>query len=410
MTPNRREILRLSLGAALAAGARPASADAVPDPSAKPEPMFRLDRASAAPVRIASLEMLRNGKTHLIRARSADGAVGLAVANSRAEYLYPVFTRRVAPYFVGKDARDLETLLDGVYAHASNYKLAGLALWCCVGWAEFAVLDLLGRVAGKPVCGLLGGKAGGRIPVYMSSLRRDTTPEQEVEWLGRRIAETGAKAAKIKIGGRMSRNADASPGRTDRLVPLARKTFGDDVALYADANGSYDAAKGVEVGRLLEAHKFGFYEEPCPFEDYEATKRVADALDIAVAGGEQDSSRWRFADMIRRRVVDIVQPDMNYNGGVIRALAVARLAAAAGMKVVPHSPQPGANLAYLLHFAAVAGNTGPHLEYNAGSAPAEPWATPRFEVRDGAVAVPDGPGWGVTFDPAFVAAAEPIRG
>jgi L-alanine-DL-glutamate epimerase-like enolase superfamily enzyme len=342
MKPDRRGFPRGALGAA--AGPLPAPAEAA-EPAPPDGPFFRLDRVSTTPVKIASVELLRHGKVHVVRSTSADGAVGLAVTNDRVEYLFPILQQLVMPYFAGKDARDLEALVDGVYVHRSNYKLAGLALWCCVGWVEFSLLDLLGQVSRKSVGDLLGGVRRQEVPVYLSSLRRDTTPEQEVAWLGRRLQETGAKAVKLKVGGRMSRNEDAAPGRTGRLAELARKTFGDAVTIYADANGSYDARKAVEVGKMLQDHGVAFFEEPCPFEELEETRRVCAALTVPVAGGEQDASLPRFAWMIANKVVRVVQPDVNYNGGFVRTARVARLAAAAGLPVTPHSPHTGPNAA-----------------------------------------------------------------
>jgi len=354
------------------------------------------------------VELLKSGSHHFVRTTSSDGAVGISECNDRIRYLYPILQQLVMPYFKGKDARDIESLVDGVYLHGSNYKLAGLAFWCCVGWVEFSIFDLLGKVAKKSVGELLGGVIRTDIPVYMSSMRRDTTPEQEVEWVGKRLEETGAKACKLKIGGRMSRNADASPGRTDHLIPLARKTFGDAIAIHVDANGSYDSAKAIEVGRMLEANNVYFFEEPCPFEELEETKRVADALTMPVAGGEQDASLPRFAWMIRNRVVDIVQPDLDYNGGFVRASRVARMAAAANMPITPHGPQGGLSTAYLVHFASATLNMGKFQEYNAADKP-DNWFEPNLEVKSGAIRVPTGPGLGVTIDPAVLAKAEPVK-
>jgi L-alanine-DL-glutamate epimerase-like enolase superfamily enzyme len=324
----------------------------------------------------------------------------MASTNGRP-YLWPILQELIAPYYLGRDARDLESLLEGVYVHRSNYKLAGVAFWNCVSHLEFSVLDMLGVIADRPVCELLGPVIRREIPVYLSSMRRDTTPEEEVEWLGRRLAETNARAVKLKIGGRMSRNADAFPGRTDRLIPLAREAFGDEVAIYVDANGSYDAEHAIVVGEMLQAYGVGFFEEPCPWEAYEETKRVADALAMTVAGGEQDSSLPRFDWMIRERAVDLVQPDLAYNGGFLRGLRVASMAERAGMQVTPHCPKADPNTAYMLHFAAVVPNLGPHQEYRALGPGGEWWAAPSFQVRDGAVPVPAGPGLGVEYDPAI---------
>ena len=109
------------------------------------------------PVIIESIELLRKGDEYFLRVRSKDGAEGISVDNGRADILHPILNRLVAPYFIGKDARDLEELLFGVYREGDNYKFQGLALWCPVAMVEFAILDLLGRIAGRSIGELLGG-------------------------------------------------------------------------------------------------------------------------------------------------------------------------------------------------------------------------------------------------------------
>jgi L-alanine-DL-glutamate epimerase-like enolase superfamily enzyme len=339
---------------------------------------------------------------YFVRSTSTDGAVGIANANDRFAFVWPIAKQLVIPYFIGKDARDVESLVDGVYLTKSNYKLAGLALWIGVGCIELSLFDLLGKLAGKPVGELLGGVIRREIPIYLSSGLRDTTPEQEIEWLSQRLAETQARAVKLKVGGRMSSNADASPGRSEKLIALARKGWGDGVTLYVDANGSYTAEKAIEAGHMLEAHGVSLFEEPCPFDEYEQTKQAADALRIMVSGGEQDTSLARFRWMIQQRGVDLVQPDLIYNGGFIRCLRVARLAAEAGMWITPHCPRADPNAAYMLHFASVVPNLGPFQEYRAQGPTLSPWwISPSFEAREGVVEAPAGPGLGVEYDPAL---------
>jgi L-alanine-DL-glutamate epimerase-like enolase superfamily enzyme len=369
--------------------------------------MVDLHGVFSTPVLIDAIDVLRWRGRDFVRVRSRDGADGIASTNGRP-YLWPILKTLIAPYFVGRDARDLAALVDGVYVYRSNYKLAGLALWNCVAHVEFAVLDMLGKIAGQPVCALLGDVLRREIPIYMSSMRRDTTPEEEVSSLEGRLAETGARAVKVKIGGRMSDNADAAPGRTERLVSLARARLGDDVTIYVDANGSYDAETAIEVGRMLEAHGVALYEEPCPWEAYRWTQRTAAALDVTVAGGEQDSSLRRFQWMIDEHVVDHVQPDVAYVGGLLRALRVAEIAGRAGMLVTPHCSKADPNSAYMLHFAAVAPNLGPFQEYNARPVTARWWNAPSFLVRDGVLPVPTEPGLGVQYDPALWREAEVV--
>lgn len=389
---NRRTFLAFSVAAQwLRAG--------VPDYE---QPVFALHKVSGAPVKIRSIEVLERGKTYFVRSTSQDGAVGIAIAKDPIEDFLPILFRRVIPFFQGKDARDLERLIDEVYVR--NYKLAGQAFWLPVAAVEHSLFDLLGRVAKKPVAELMGGIRRSEIPIYLSGSGRETKAEEEVDVYVRAVEATGAKAVKFKIGGRMSRNADAYPGRTETLMKLARKRLGDRILIYADANGSYDSAKAIEVGRMLEDLKCGFFEEPCPWEEIGETKRVADALDIPIAVGEQDASLWRFQWMMETGVLQIVQPDLNYNGGFIRAARVARMGRKHGIPIVPHNTQTGAAGAKILHFASAIPNAGEQMEYPWRKPPKrESWYTPNLEVKNGRIQLPAGPGLGIEYDPAYLA-------
>jgi len=346
------------------------------------------------PVIIESVELLRSGRDYVVHVRSKDGAEGISVTNSRAAYLYPILNRLVIPYFIGKDARHLESHLFEVYRYRSNYKLQGLALWCPLAWVEFALLDMLGRIAGKSLGELLGGVVRRKVAYYIASGRRDSTPEEEVDYLARLVEETGAKAVKFRVGGRMSRNADAMPGRTEKLIPLSRKHLGDEIAIHADSNSSYDPPKAIEVGKMLEDIDAVYFEEPCPFDHLEDTKRVTDALTIPVAGGEQEFSQRRFRWMIHNRGVDIVQPDLQYYGGLIRSVRVANMAQLAGMSTTVHI-SGGLGFVYMLHFASRTSDIGAYQEYKRGVERYSQWFDPPLESKDGMLSVPSGPGVGI---------------
>ncbi len=380
----------------------------------------RLDEVAAAPVlrvegidkpvKVASMELLRNRRNFLVRVRTADGAEGIAVPNAmHMVHTYPIFVNRVAPFFVGKDARQLEPLLWDLYRHDDNYKYQGLALWVCVAAADFALLDLLGKVAGKSVGDLLGGVKRRDIAVYRASGNRGNTPEQEVEYLKRIVAESGAKALKFRLGGRMSKNADSLPGRTETLIPMVRDAFGKEMTLYADANSSYDAKNAIRIGRLMEEHGYAFYEEPCEFDHLEETRAVADALTIPVAAGEQEFSEDRFRWTIANRGVDIVQPDLHYYGGFIRSMRVTRMAHAAGMLCTPH--MSGSGLGYLdaAILASCIPNPVPFTEYKGSADIPVTSETSSLKVEGGMVRVPSGPGFGVTIDPAYVRETVPVK-
>ncbi len=359
------------------------------------------------PVIIESIELLRKGREHFVRVRSKDGAEGISVDNGRADVLHPMLNKLVAPYFIGKDARDLEEHLFGVYRHRDNYKYQGLAFWNPVALVEFAILDMLGLIAGKSIGELLGSVVRNQIPFYIASGRRDTTPPQEIDYLKHLIEETGAKAVKYRLGGRMNRNIDAMPGRTETLIPLTRKELGDKIALHGDANSSYDAPHAIKIGRMLEDIGAVYFEEPCPFDDFDATKKVTDALKIPIALGEQEYSHARFQHTIRERVADIVQPDLFYYGGLIRSIRVARMAALRDMPCTAHI-SGGFGFVYMLHFASCVPNIGPWQEYKEGVKQYGDWFSPALRIIDGAITVPKGAGVGIVDPKEVLKGAEVI--
>lgn len=387
------------------AGTQPAAAARQDVAHAAAAPVLRRE-LWPEPVRIASIELLKAGNDFLVRVRAKDGAMGLAVGHPEVlETTWPILTRRVAPFFVGKDARDLEALVDGVYLANSNYKWQGLPFWVPVASVEIAVLDLLGQVARKPLGELFGPIVARDIPVYRASGNRGNPPEQEIAYLQKLVAEDGANAIKFRLGARM-RFDDASTKRDLALIPLTRKTFGDAMTIYADANGSYDIATSLRIGGLMHGERLAFLEEPVPFDYYDETKVIADRLPMPIAGGEQESSLRRFRWMIEQRCVDVVQPDLFYFGGFVRSIRVARMAAAAGMACTPHMSGGGLGYLYVAHFASCVPNAGPFQEFK-GTGESLPVRsdTSTLACVKGILRVPSGPGIGVTIDPAFVKTA-----
>lgn len=361
------------------------------------------------PVTVASIELLRNGRNFLVRVRSTDGVEAITVPNpARMRDFYRVFLGLV-PVFLKRDARQLEALLWDAYRHNSNYKLQGLALWTSVAAMEMALLELMAQTAQRPVADFFGGARRRDITVYYASGNRGNRPEAEVDYLRKLVADSGVRALKFRLGGRMSRNADSLPGRTEKLIPLVRKAFGESMTLYADANSSYDAREAIRIGRLMQDHRYGFYEEPCPFDWLWETKEVADALTIPVAGGEQEYSlrNWQWA--IEHRGLDIVQPDLHYGGGFIRATKVARMAAAAGISVVPHMSGGGLGYLDVVHFASFTPNIGPFMEFKGNADLPVECSSSSLRCEKGVVRCPTGPGFGVSVDAGFVKKAVTVR-
>ena len=409
--PTRREFIAASaasapLAACGAPGDEPTGLTAAGLDAAAARPVLDVSELDT-PLIIDSIRLLEKDRDQFVHVRSKDGAEGVSLTNGR-RYLSSILQELVIPFFLGKDARKLESeLLFELYRHRSNYKLQGLALWSAQAWVEFALLDMLGRACGKSIGDLLGGTLRDEIDFYVASGRRDSTPEEEVEYLQSLVDETGAKAVKFRLGGRMSRNLDASPGRSEALIPLARKGLGDAIDLHGDANSSYDPEHALPIGRLLEDVGAVYFEEPCPFDHLEDTKVVADSLSLPVSGGEQEYSERRFRWMIANRGVDIVQPDLHYYGGMIRSARVANMAELAHMPTTVHI-SGGFGFVYMLHFASRTKDIGRYQEYKRNIERYADWFDPALSIRDGKLAVPTGPGVGIRDIAAVIQGARQI--
>lgn len=371
------------------------------------QPVFKKEMFSS-PVIIETLELLRYGNSFLCRVRSKDGSEGISVGHSgQLRSLYPIFKNLLQPFFIGKDARDLDLMLEKVYIYSLNFRLSGIALGVPLATIEFAILDMMGRIAGKSIGQLIGDIHHPEVAVYQATEYREKPVEESMELIKRDVAEYNAKALKIKIGGLMfgttDMNAVGPAGRTKTIIPLVRKTFGDQMVLYADSNGFYSVEEAIRVGKLLEEYKFEFFEEPVPFDWYEETKQVADALKIPVAGGEQEYSLHGFRWLIANDGLQIVQPDTFYFGGMIRAMKVARMANAFGKKCTPHMTGGDLGFLYMMHFVSALPNALPYHEFKGFKTDVVfECKTSPLQSVNGLVKVPTGPGSGVDIDPEFI--------
>jgi L-alanine-DL-glutamate epimerase-like enolase superfamily enzyme len=356
-------------------------------------------------VKIKSIETFTYGHLSMVRVCTDDGAEGWGqISPFNADISATVMHRQVAPHALGSDATDPDGLADWILE--ATYKFPGSYVCRALTGLDTALWDLRGKLEDRSVCELLGGQPR-PFPVYGSSMRRDITPGDEAGRLVRLRDTYGYRAFKIRIGKVCGHDEDQWPGRTESLVPTVRRALGDDVSLLVDANSCYTPAKAIEVGQLLYEHGVCHFEEPCPYWEVEWTAEVTRAIGVPVAGGEQDFHLPTWRRIVGIPAVDIVQPDICYIGGLTRALRVARMADNAGLPCVPHSANLSMVTVFTLHMMGAIPNAGPHVEFSI-----EPtgWTeglfSPALEVIDGKVQIPDGPGWGVEINLAWLAAAD----
>ena len=360
-------------------------------------------------MKIHKLETFCNEFVGFVRVTADTGEQGWGqVSTYNSDITCEVFHRQVARHALGTDALDFANTLELI--NEREHKYPGSYLRRAMTGLDTALLDLRGKLEGKPVTALFGGTPG-KLRAYASSMKRDITPKEEAKRLCQLRDEKGFDAFKWRVGAECGRDRDEWPGRTEEIVPTVARALGDGMAKLVDANSCYSPKRAIEVGRLLEAEGIGHFEEPCPYWEFAQTKQVADALSIDVTGGEQDCEFTAWETMIGMRAVDIVQPDIMYLGGMLRTLRVCKMAEAAGLPVTPHAANLSLVTMCTMHLLRAIPNAGKYLEFSIEEEDYYPWQYGLFlgdpyRIEDGKATVSDQPGWGVEINPAWLESAQ----
>ena len=366
------------------------------------------------PVIIDTLELLTYNNVYMCRIRSKDGAEGVAVAHPTISMLIPIYLRTVRSFFIGQDARELDLLLERFFIVNSNYRLNGLAIGVPLSTIEFAILDMMGKIANKSAAQLIGEVHNPVVGVYMATEGRGLPLEEQFERIKREAVLYDVDAIKIRVGdmtGSRDINFHGRPGLSEKLIPMVREHFGDTLTLYADANGfTKDVDDAIRIGRILEDNNYAFYEEPVMYFHFEDIKQVSDALTIPVSNGEQDQNLYNFRWLVANDGLDIVEPDAFYFGGFVRSMRVALMGHAFGKSCVTHMSEGGLGFLYNALFVSALPNATPHTEFK-GFRTNVPYECPTAEMKvvKGKMKAPSGPGMGVVFDPDFIEKLQEVR-
>jgi L-alanine-DL-glutamate epimerase-like enolase superfamily enzyme len=331
-----------------------------------------------------------------------EGITGIAEVDSAPEAVQAVINapgshaiaNSLRQLLVGEDPFDIERLWQKMYRGLIYVGRRGIALHAMSG-IDIALWDIKGKALGKPVCELLGTPRRDRVRAYASMLMPDTV--EEVRARVGEVREQGFTAVKLGWG-----PLGANPQHDLELAAAAREAAGSTMDVLIDAGLGYgaDARTAIGVARGLEELGVFWLEEPFEPDEYEAYAELADAVDIRIAAGEQDTTVWGFRELIERGHVDLVQPDVTRCGGITELLRIAELARAHGVETVPHAWKSGIIKAASLHVNAVLPDAL-FQEYCVADTPINTQLTrERLPLEaDGTVLVPTAPGLGVELDP-----------
>jgi D-arabinonate dehydratase/D-galactarolactone cycloisomerase len=345
--------------------------------------------------------LLKSGR-FILRIDTDQGVYGIAEHGGRNPGVFRSYIdETVKPYLVGKDPRQIdrhwEALAFGVGEYV--YRLPAQV----VGSVDIALWDILGKAAGMPCHALMGGAARKTIPLYWSIGNGwKKTPEQmladiKVGW------DQGFRYFKIRMDWRGYRQ-DANPAKDFAMFKLVREFLPKGVYLGFDANNGYSVSTAIMHGEKMQELGVDHFEEPLPVYDLPGLRQVADALSVPVTAGEQDSYRWRFADMLALGNPDILQPDILNAGGISEVIRVYRLAETFDKPVMPHSPTAGINSVASLHAYSVMSNAiRPHEysnEFTGDPRQIQELFNEPLLPEKGNMDLSDKPGWGLTLNEA----------
>ncbi|GLS28569.1 enolase [Mesorhizobium albiziae] len=350
----------------------------------------------------------------ILRIETADGIVGWGegknAAGSAGTYgaLVHLLNREIAPLLIGRDARDIngiwEMLYNGVRhkrAAAAGHALPQLArrglTVAAISAVDIALWDIFGKSLGVPVWQLLGGRKAERMPAYASG---GWAPAEEIgEQLQSYIDRGGFTAVKMRIGA-----MDGAPQMSAARVRAAREALGPEVGLMVDAHGTYTVADAKRFAHLVADCDLAWFEEPVIADDKQGMAELRAACSIPIAAGESEATRFAFRDLALLKAADIFQPDLGFCGGISEAMKIAALASAFNLRLAPHLWAGAPAFFAGLHVAAASPSSF-IIEYSLGANPMlHDLIEETIDPKDGMIAIPDGPGLGITVSEKFLAA------
>src|SRR6516164_1640362 len=308
--------------------------------------------------------------------------------------------KEIAPWLIGEDPLRTDHLWQSVYARLRDHGQKGVVIQGLSG-IDIALWDIKGKYFGVAVHQLLGGPLRSEVRAYATGLyrRKSGDPQQYLAEEAASYVSQGFGAVKLKVGFGVEEDA--------AMTRAVRAAIGRDVALMIDANHAYDRLAAIRLGRAIEEHDIGWFEEPVPPEDVAGYRAVKEAIAIPIAGGECEFTRFGFRDLMMSHAIDIIQPDTCAAGGLSECKKIADMAEAFGVRCNPHVWGSGIAIAASLQLLAVLPShtpaslspVEPMLEFDRTEHPIRQsiLATP-IEHVGGVVRVPEGPGLGIEID------------
>ena len=255
---------------------------------------------------------------------------------------------------IGQDPRRVEHLWQVM--HRQYFWRGGITNYTAISGIDQALWDINGKELGKPVCELLGGPVRDSLRLYdhlgggsLEGMYKTGGPEQFAELALKSVAKgfTAVKAMPIPVAELIE--SAATLKQVARSVEAMRKAVGDEIDIMLDLHARTTPAAAIQFGRMLTDYNLYWCEEPCWPEHADALLEVKRALPFPIATGERLVGRWEFRELLEKRAVSIIQPDVSHCGGISEARRIAAMAETYMVPVACHNPQGPVSTAASLH-------------------------------------------------------------
>lgn len=338
-------------------------------------------------------------RSTIVQVFTDEGLVGIGECSPMHATLLAAFVDTVLkPRVLGLDPRDVDVVWSAMFYAPYKLGVQGAHLEAISG-VDIACWDILGKAANVPIWRLLGGRYRERVTMYKSiGGGMNVTPGEMAARVEQALRE-GFRAIKIRMDWGPARQ-DVDPAKDFAMFRACKQLTGDDVPLSFDPNNGYSVSTAIRQGRRFEELGIYHYEEPVAQYDYAGIAQVADALDVPVAAGEHEYTRWQFRDLIEQAKVDIIQPDIVKSGGITETRRIAVLGDTYNKPFVPHQTQPTIGAAANLHLIASLVNANRPQEFTGVNPRLDSLFRNPLQFANGQITVPTAPGLGLELDEA----------
>lgn len=324
---------------------------------------------------------------------------GEPIVEGRAETV-AALVREMSDALIGKDPAAIEDHWSVLYR--GGFYRGGAIHMSALAGIDQALWDIKGKVLTRPVHALLGGPVRQRIRAY--SWIGGDRPADLVAG-AKEAAVRGFDAVKLLATEEMAfLDSNAKVDQAVARVAALREAMGPDFGIAVDFHGRLHRPMAKVLARELDPFKLMFIEEPVLSEHIEALAEIKSHTATPIALGERLCSRWEFKAVLQQGLCDIIQPDPSHAGGITETRKIAAMAEAYDVALALHCPLGPIALAACLQLDAVCANAAIQeqslgIHYNTGNDLLDYLADPSvFAYADGHIAIPQGPGLGITLN------------